>query len=214
MLKPVRVLIVDDHPIVRRGLRTLIDQNPDLEVAGEAADGEQAIHAARALVPDVILLDLVMPRKDGIAAIHEILHENPDARILVLTSFSDDERVFAAIKAGALGYLLKDCLPTELIDAMRAVYRGEPSLSPAVGLKLVRELRRPASLPPTDEPLSEREAEVLEMTAQGLSHAEIAAKLGIGNDEVVAHVSNILSKLGASTRAHAVALAVQHKLVT
>jgi NarL family two-component system response regulator LiaR len=214
MPKPIRILIADDHALVRKGLCALLGTKPDLEVVGEAADGEQAVQAARALQPDVILLDLVMPHKDGITAIHEIKQEDPAAKILVLTSFSEDERVFAAIKAGALGYLLKDCSPTELIQAIGAVYRGETSLSPTIALKLVRELRRPSSLPLTEEPLTGREVEVLKLVAQGLSNQELAEKLVISERTVGVHISTILAKLHLANRTQAALYALREGLAS
>ena len=214
MSKPIRVLIVDDHALVRKGLRALISTKPDIEVIGEAADGDEAVQQTRTLQPDVILLDLVMPRKDGIAAIQEITQENPQARILVLTSFAEDERVFAAIKAGALGYLLKDSLPAELVQAIGDVYRGELSLSPSIALKLVRELHRPADLPLTPKPLTGRESEVLKLVAQGLSNQEIADNLIISERTVGAHISTILSKLHLANRTQAALYALREGLAT
>ena len=134
----IRVLIADDHAVVREGLRWMISTEPGIELVGEAADGVEAVDKARALQPDVILMDLVMPRKDGIEAIDEIVGERPEARILVLTSFAEDEKVFAAVKGGALGYLMKDSSPQELMQAIRDVYRGEPSMDPAIAQKLMR----------------------------------------------------------------------------
>jgi NarL family two-component system response regulator LiaR len=214
MPKPIRVLIADDHALVRKGLCALISTKPDIEVVGEAEDGEQAVYKARTLQPDVILLDLVMPHKDGIAAIREIKQENPKARILVLTSFAEDERVLAAIKAGALGYLLKDCSPMDLIQAIGAVYRGEPSLSPTIAIKLVRELHRPVDLPLTEEPLTGREMEVLKLVAQGLSNQEIADKLVISERTVGAHISTILAKLHLANRTQAALYALREGLVS
>ncbi|MBM3136520.1 MAG: response regulator transcription factor, partial [Chloroflexi bacterium] len=214
MPKPIRVLIADDHALVRKGLYALISTKPDIEVVGEAADGDQAVREARTLQPDVILLDLAMPRKDGIGAIREIKQENPEARILVLTGFAEDERVFAAIKAGALGYLLKESSPTELIQAIGAVSRGEPSLSPTIALKLVRELRRPAGLPLTEEPLTGREVEVLKLVAHGLSNQELAERLVISERTVGAHISTILSKLHLANRTQAALYALREGLVS
>ena len=167
----IRVLIADDHAVVRRGLQALIDSEPGMEVVGEAEDGIEAVLKARALKPDVILMDLVMPRKDGLEAIVEIKDEHPEARILVLTSFAEDDKVFPAIKSGALGYLLKDSSPHDLLQAIRDVYAGESSLHPTIARKLIHEISQPSDLPLTEEPLTEREVEVIRLVAQGLSNA-------------------------------------------
>ena len=152
MDKAIRILICDDHAVVREGLRALIGTEPGMEIVGEAGDGEQAVEAVRALRPDVTLLDMVMPRMDGLEAIKAIKGEFPEARILVLTSFAEDDMVFPAIKAGALGYLLKDSSPDELVRAIRDVNRGEASLHPSIARRLILELSQPTSLPPTPEP--------------------------------------------------------------
>src|SRR5512134_3908898 len=193
--KPIRVLIADHHAVVRRGLGSLINIRSDMELVGEAVDGAEAVDKARLLKPDVILLDLIMPRKGGLEAIGEIKQENPEARILVLTSFADDDKVFPVIKAGALGYLLKDSPPEMLIQAIHDVYRGESSLHPTIARKLIREINQPPDLPPTEEPLSKRELEVLRLVARGLSNLEIAADLVVSEGTVRVHVSNILTKL-------------------
>ena len=208
----IRILIADDHAIVREGLRTLITAKPGLELVGEAADGEEAIALARLVSPDVILLDMIMPRKDGLETIKIIKRENPQARILVLTSFSDDDKVFAAIKAGALGYLLKDSSPQQLIQAIRSVYQGQPSLHPTIALKLIRELNQPSELPLSEEPLSEREVDTLRLVAQGLTNQEIADKLSISERTVGKHVSNILDKLHLANRTQAALYALRRGL--
>ncbi len=212
MTETIRILIADDHAIVREGLRALIGTKPDMDLVGEAADGVEAVLKARSLRPDVILLDLVMPRKDGIEAIGEIKRENPKARILVLTSFAEDEKVFPAIQSGALGYLLKDSSPQELLQAIRQVYRGESSLHPAIARKLIRELNRPSDLPATEEPLTEREVEVLILVARGLSNQEIAERLVVSERTVRTHVSNILGKLHLANRTQAALYAVREGL--
>jgi NarL family two-component system response regulator LiaR len=214
MTETIHILIADDHAVVREGLRALIDTERGMELVGEAADGVEAVLQARSLQPDVILLDLVMPRKDGIEAIGEIKGENPEARILVLTSFAEDDKVFPAIKAGALGYLLKDSSPQELLQAIREVYRGESSLHPTIARKLVRELSQPSDLPATEEPLTEREVEVLGLVARGLSNQEIADRLVVSERTVRTHVSNILGKLHLANRTQAALYAVREGLAS
>jgi len=214
MTETIRILIADDHAVVREGLRALIDSEPGMELVGEAADGVEAVLEARSLQPDVILMDLVMPRKDGIGAIGEIKRENPEARILVLTSFAEDEKVFPAIQAGALGYLLKDSSPQELLQAIREVYRGESSLHPTIARKLVREISQPSDLPATEEPLTEREVEVLSLVARGLSNQEIADRLVVSERTVRTHVSNILGKLHLANRTQAALYAVREGLAS
>ena len=214
MSETIRVLIADDHAVVREGLRGLISSEPGMEVVAEARDGLETVQRVRAVQPDVILVDLVMPRMDGIQAIGEITAEFPDSRILVLTSFADDDKVFPAIKAGALGYLLKDSSPQELLDAIREVYHGESSLHPTIARKLIRELSEPPNLPPADEPLTEREVEVLRLVAQGLSNEEIGSRLFISERTVRTHVSNILGKLHLANRTQAALYALREGLAT
>jgi len=209
---PIRVLVADDHPIVRRGLKSLLQTEPGFECAGEAADGAEAVELTRALQPDVILLDLAMPRVTGLEAIIQIKAENPDARILVVTSFAEDDKVFPAIKAGASGYLLKDAPPEMLIQAMRDVYRGESSLHPAIARKLIHELNQPPALPPTPDPLTEREMDVLRLLAQGLSNQDIARQLSISETTTRFHVSHILGKLHLANRTQAALYARQEGL--
>lgn len=209
----IRILIADDHAIVREGLRALIETQADMELVDEAADGAQAVAKACALDVDVILMDIIMPRKDGIAAIREIKQAKPAARILVLTSFAEDEKLFPAIKAGALGYLLKDSSPRELLQAIRDVDQGRASLHPEIALKLIRELRQPSpDLPASEEPLTPREVEVLELVAQGLSNQEIAERFVISERTVGTHVSNILGKLHLANRTQAALYALREGL--
>lgn len=210
--KSIRILIADDHPIVRRGLSSLLEIKSGMELVGEAVDGVEAVEMAVSLKPDVILMDMVMPRKSGLEAIYDIKQENPDARILVITSFAEDDKVFPAIKAGALGYLLKDSGPEALLQAIRDVYQGKSSLHPTIARKLIRELNQPSNLPPTDEPLTSRELEVLRYVARGLSNQEISDKLVISEGTVRIHVSNILSKLHLANRTQAALYALQEGL--
>lgn len=205
----IRVLIADDHAILREGLRTLIRTEPGMKLVGEASDGVQVVDQARTLRPDVIVMDLVMPRKDGLEAIDEILHENPQAHILVLTSYGEEDKVYAAIKAGALGYMLKDSLPEELLHAIREVYRGHPSLHPSLALKVIRELKEPSMPKPAEDPLTAREVEVLQWVAQGLSNQEIAEQLKITEWTVTTHIRNILDKLHLTNRTQAALYALR-----
>jgi NarL family two-component system response regulator LiaR len=214
--KPIRILITDDQAIVRKGIRALLLTEPDIEIVGEAENGLQAINQVETLQPDVILMDLMMPEMDGIEAIRRITTKQAKARILVLTSFATDDKVFPAVKAGALGYLLKDSSPEELIQAIRQVHAGESSLHPAIARKLLQELSRPPEpqRPPTSEPLTEREVEVLRLLARGLGNQEIADQLVISEATVRTHVSNILSKLHLASRTQAALYALQKGLAS
>jgi two-component system, NarL family, response regulator LiaR len=210
--KQIRLLIVDDQGIVRKGIRALLAEVPGMSVVGEAGDGLEAIKQVETLQPDVILMDLVMPRMDGIEAISQIMTRQPQARILALTSFVADDKVFPAIKAGAMGYLLKDSEPEDLIAAIRNIHRGLPFLHPSIARKVLEELNHPAGSPPTPEPLTERELEVLQLVAQGLSNQEIAEKLVIGDATVRTHIGNILSKLHLANRVQATLYALRKGL--
>jgi NarL family two-component system response regulator LiaR len=185
-----------------------------MELLGEAADGEETVRLAKALRPDVILLDLMMPRKDGLAAIRDLKEQNGDVRVLVLTSFADDDKVFGAIKTGALGYLLKDSAPQEVLRAIREVARGEASLHPTIARKLIRELNQPAPLPAAEEPLTEREIEILRSVAQGLSNQEIANRFVISERTVRTHVSSILAKLHLASRTQAALYALREGIAS
>ena len=211
---PIRVLITDDHSIVRKGIRALLATESDIEVVGEAGDGAEAAAQAQALHPDVILMDLVMPKVDGIEATRQILAQQPGMRILVLTSFAADDKVFPAIKAGALGYLLKDSGPEELVQAIHQVYRGEPSLEPAIARKVLLELSQPPKTPLTAEPLTGREVDVLRLVAQGRSNRDIAEELVITEMTVRTHVSNILGKLHLASRTQAALYALREGLAS
>jgi NarL family two-component system response regulator LiaR len=207
----ITVLVADDHPVVRQGLRTFLELQDDLEVAGEAASGAEAVALAGRLRPDVVLLDLVMPGMEGTEAISDIRAASPSTRVLVLTTFSDDEKVLRSIKAGAAGYLLKDVRPADLVEAVRTVHRGDAVLHPSVAGKLMRELARPPRCHAVDS-LSERELEVLRLLATGASNQEIAAKLVLSSKTVKTHVSSILAKLEVADRTQAALYAVREGL--
>lgn len=214
MSSSINVLVVDDHLVVRTGIRALLALEPGIEVVGEARDGAEAVGEAIRLQPDVILMDLVMPQMDGIAAIAQIRARQPSARILVLTSFEADDKIFPAIRAGALGYTLKDFGPAELVRAIQRVYRGESSLHPAIARRVLQELSHPLQQGPASEQLTEREAAVLRLVAHGETNKAIAAALGIGEGTVRVHVSNILGKLHLASRTQAALYALREGLAT
>ena len=207
-----RVLIADDHAIVRKGIRALLSEAGGFEVVGEASNGQEAVLRAEETHPDVILMDLLMPVMDGIEATRQITSRQPKARILVLTSFAADNKVFPAIKAGATGYLLKDSSPEDLVRAIRQVHRGEPSLHPAIARKLLQEIAHPPELQPAPEALTAREMAVLRLIAEGLSNQEIADRIMVSEPTVRAHVSRILGKLHLASRTQAALYAVREGL--
>ena len=205
----IRIFHADDHPLVREGIRALLATEPDLELVGEADNGADAIRRVQLLQPDVLLLDLKMPQKSGLEVINALKGTSPDTRILVITSFADDDNVFPAIKAGALGYLLKDSSPYDLLHAIRDVYAGNSSLHPIVAHKVLHELSKPPDLPPTEDPLTEREVDILKLVAQGLSNQEIADELVASERTIRTHVSHILSKLHLANRTQAALYALR-----
>jgi len=210
----IRVLIVDDHAIVREGLRGLIEVEPDMELAGEASSGAEGVEKALMLRPDVILMDLLMPEKDGVTAIKEIKAKWQGARVMVLTSFLEDDKVFPAIESGALGYLLKDTQPDELLDAIRGIHRGETMLHPSIAKKIMQRIQESGegSKKPDGPELTERELDVLRLLAQGDGDRDIAEKLVVSERTVHFHVGNILSKLHLANRTQAALYAIRKGL--
>jgi NarL family two-component system response regulator LiaR len=208
----IRVLIADDHAVVRRGLRTFLELQDEIEVVGEAEDGEQALVEAERLDPDVVLLDLVMPRVDGLAALHGLRERSPRSRVIVLTTFLDDDKLLPAVRAGAAGYLLKDVEPKELVSAIRTVYAGDALLHPAAAARVMAELVE-SSRPSPASLLTPRESEVLALIARGQPNKVIARELGVSEKTVKTHVSNVLGKLGVSDRTQAALYAVREGLV-
>jgi NarL family two-component system response regulator LiaR len=226
----IRLFIVDDHAIVRDGIRALLATGTGIDVVGEADNGHDAVFGAKSLQPDVILMDLVMPKMDGIEAIRQIIAQQPEARILVLTSFAADDKLFPAIKAGAMGYLLKDSESDDLIQAIHQVNRGESSLHPKIARRVLQEMSSPAKQSPSAkatsaaavkkphdsqvDPLTERELEVLQLVARGQNNQEIAQQLVIAEGTVRAHMSNILSKLHLASRTQATLYALRQGLAS
>lgn len=210
----IRVLIADDHAIVRKGIRALLVTEPDMEVVAEAANGQEAIAEAEKLCPDVVVMDLLMPAMDGVEAIRRITTRQPDARVLVLTSFAANGNVFPAIEAGALGYLLKDSALEELVQGIRRVYHGEPSLHPSIVRRVLHRLSTNTDGSSTSDSLTQREVGVLQLVAQGRSNREIAEQLTISEATVRGHVSNILTKLHLSSRTQAALYAIREGLAT
>jgi DNA-binding NarL/FixJ family response regulator len=207
----IRIVLVDDHPIVREGLASVLETQPDFVVVGQANDGAEAVDIVSALKPDVVLLDLEMPRLDGVQALRAMRAENANVKALVFTAFDTDERIIGAVQAGARGYLLKGAPRDELFSAIRVVAQGGSTLQPVVAAKLMERMTGPAAM--AVEPLTEREREVLQFMAHGLQNKEIASQLHISERTVKFHVSAILGKLGAGNRTEAVRMAVQHGLI-
>jgi len=213
--KPIRVLIADDHAVVREGLGSLIGLKPDMVVVGEAADGAEAVEKARELLPDIILMDMVMPELGGLEAIQQLQRENNPARILVLSSFAEDAQIFPAIKSGASGYLLKDTTSKQLFTAIRDVYRGQSSLHPTIARKLISELSAPSvDKRALGDGLTAREVEILKLVARGYSNQKISNKLSVSEGTVGKHVSNILDKLHLANRTQAALYALREGLAS
>jgi DNA-binding NarL/FixJ family response regulator len=209
---PIRVLLVDDHAVVRMGLRSFFDLQDDIEVVGEAGDGSEGVALARRLKPDVILMDLMMPTMDGLTAIARIKGEMPETEIVAVTSFIEEDKVTAALEAGASGYLLKDAEAEEVAAAVRAAFAGEVHLDPAVARLLAQRMRNRKFEPDPVEPLTERERDVIRLLGQGMSNKDIGATLFITERTARTYVSNILGKLGLASRTQAALWAVEHKL--
>jgi DNA-binding NarL/FixJ family response regulator len=209
----IRVLLADDHAVVRQGLRTFLDLQEDIEVVAEADDGAAAVDAAARTKPDVILLDLVMPGVDGVGALKRLREAGSRARVIVLTSFGDDDKLFAALRAGAAGYLLKDVQPPDLVHAIRSVHDGNSPLSPTIATRIVEEIAQGGGAPTDVDDLTPRERDVLILIARGRSNKVIALELGVAEKTVKTHVSHILGKLGLTDRTQAALYAVRHGLV-
>jgi NarL family two-component system response regulator LiaR len=212
--KPIRVLIADDHAIIRKGVKAVLDLVPEIELVGEAENGKQAINLSQELQPDVILMDLMMPEMDGIACIREIKAQRPEARILVLTNFAGEDMIFPAIKAGAMGYHLKDSSPKALEEAIHQIFKGEPSLHPLIAKKVLEELHTSPEDQEIYESLTRRELEVLSLIAKGLENREIAEQLVVSEATVRTHVSNILGKLHLASRTQAALYALREGLAS
>ena len=208
----IRILVTDDHIVVRKGLVAMLETEPDIQVIGEASNGAEALKMAQELIPDVVLMDLVMPVMDGIEATRQIKQTVPSVNILVLTSFSTNDKVLPSLNAGAIGYLLKDSTPAELVRAIHQVAQGEGSLNPAVTRQVLAQMQSPTI--PAEEELTERETEVIKLMAHGYSNAEIARLMVVSNATVHTHVSRILSKLNLSSRTQAALYALKKGLVS
>lgn len=211
-IRKIRVIVVDDQNVVREGISAILSFQPDIEVVGEAEDGLQALELARTCKPEVVLLDMVMPHLDGLATIPRLKVENPSVRILVLTSFAESDRVYQAIKAGALGYMLKDATRLQLIQSIRDVASGQASIHPSIALKVIHEFDQHANPAYAGEPLTHRELETLQLIARGLSNQEIATTLFVHERTIAKYVSNILNKLHVSNRTQAALYAIREGL--
>jgi two-component system, NarL family, response regulator LiaR len=213
MNERIRIMIVDDHPVMREGLRAILESQSDMELVGEARDGNEAVTRARALKPDVIIMDLSLPNKDGVEATREIIHNDPQVRVLVLSNYLDDDKVFGVIKAGALGYMVKQVSPQDLRQAVRMVFQGKSALDPAIQRKLVDQVAQAdRKAPSIGDDLTHREREVLQLMARGFTNLQIAGELSIEKGTVRYHVSNVLRKLGFANRTQAVVYAVENGL--
>ena len=212
MADAIRIVVVDDHAVVREGLRAFLSVQDGFEIVGEAADGDEALERAEQLDPDVILMDLVMPNRDGVSAMQELRERAARSRVIVLTSFLEDDRLLPALEAGAAGYLLKDSQPAELARAVRAAHAGEAIIDPTVAARLVQALSERPPAPALDD-LTARERDVLKLIAQGRSNKRIALELGISEKTVKTHVGHVLAKLDVTDRTQAAVLAVRHGLI-
>jgi NarL family two-component system response regulator LiaR len=212
--QPIQILVVDDHAVVRKGMKALLNEYPDITVIGEAANGQKAVELVDRLNPDIVLIDLSMPVMDGIEAIKQIIANHPEQRIIVLTSYSGDDKLFPAIKAGALGYLIKDAQPDELVQSIRSVYAGEPALNPSIAWKLLRGMSGVEPAKRSAEELSEREIEVLRLLTKGKTDQEIAQQLVLTDVTIRTHISRILAKLGLKSRVQAALYGIRTGLVS
>ncbi len=211
-MKAIRILVVDDESVVRDGVVTILSFQPDMKVVGEAEDGIKAVEIARQTKPDVVLLDMVMPKQNGLESIPKIKTVSPDSRILVLTSFAESDRVYQSIKAGALGFLLKDATRVQLLQAIRDVSKGLASIQPSIAMKVINEIDHPAELMYTANPLTPRELETLKLIARGMSNQEIASTLVVHERTVAKYVSSILDKLHLANRTQAALYAINEGL--
>jgi DNA-binding NarL/FixJ family response regulator len=212
-VEAIKILIADDHPVVREGLNAMLSREADFKVVGEAKDGNEAVTKVRELSPDVVLMDLRMPEMDGVEAMRQIRPTNPDVKFIILTTYSDDDYIFSGIAAGARAYLLKDAPREELFKAIRAVYRGESLIQPVVASKLLDRFSELSKRTPSGDELSERELEVLCLMAKGSANKEISAELKIAQSTVKTHITNIFQKLGVNDRTEAVTQAIKKGII-